>query len=140
MATNNKEIRIPLEGVESEHCALIVDNGIAKLKGVESHRVELNNKQAVIKTHNQETVSEAGKTIRDLGYDVTTVKKSFPVLQMTCASCSVSVESILKSQQGVINASVNYANAKVSIEFIPKFDSSREFEKSRSKHWLRFID
>jgi len=37
MATNNKEIRIPLEGVESEHCALIVDNGIAKLKGVESH-------------------------------------------------------------------------------------------------------
>lgn len=130
MATNNKEIRIPLEGVESEHCALIVDNGIAKLKGVESHRVELNNKQAVIKTHNQETVSEAVKTIRDLGYDVTTVKKSFPVLQMTCASCSVSVESILKSQQGVINASVNYANAKVSIEFIPSLVQVESLRKA----------
>jgi len=130
MATNNKEIRIPLEGVESEHCALIVDNGIAKLKGVESHRVELNNKQAVIKTHNQETVSEAVKTIRDLGYDVTTVKKSFPVLQMTCASCSVSVESILKSQQGVINASVNYANAKVSIEFIPSLIQVESLRKA----------
>ena len=31
MATNNNEFRIPLEGVDSEHCALIVDNGLAKL-------------------------------------------------------------------------------------------------------------
>src|SRR5690606_30198592 len=30
-----------------------------------------------------------------------------------------SVESMLKAQQGVVDASVNYANAKVSIEFIP---------------------
>ncbi len=119
MATNNNEILIPLEGVDSEHCALIVDKGIAQLKGVSSHRVELNNKRAVIQTTNQETVSEAVKTIRDLGYDVTTVKKSFPVLQMTCASCAVSVESMLKAQQGVVDASVNYANAKVSIEFFP---------------------
>lgn len=116
---NNNEIRIPLEGVDSEHCAMIVDKGIAQLKGVSSHRVELNNKRAVIQTTNQETVSEAVKTIRDLGYDVTTIKKSFPVLQMTCASCAVSVESMLKAQQGVVDASVNYANAKVSIEFIP---------------------
>jgi Cu2+-exporting ATPase len=119
MATNHNEIRIPLEGVESEHCALIVDNSLAKLKGVESHRVELNNRRAVIQTSDQETVSEAVKTIRNLGYGVTTVKKSLPVLEMTCASCAVSVESMLKAQSGVVDASVNYANAKVSIEFIP---------------------
>jgi len=119
MATNNNEFRIPLEGVESEHCALIVDNGLEKLNGVESHRVELNNRQAVIQSNNQDAVSHAVKIIRDLGYGVTTVKKSFPVLQMTCASCAVSVESMLKSQAGVVDASVNYANAKVSVEFIP---------------------
>ena len=119
MATNNSEIRLPLEGVESEHCALIVDHGIGNLKGIESHRVELNNKQAVIQTNNQETVLAAVQTIRNLGYGVSTVKKTYPVLQMTCASCAVSVESMLKSQTGVIDASVNYANATVSIEFIP---------------------
>lgn len=119
MATNNNEFRIPLEGVESEHCALIVDNGLKKLKGVGSHRVELNNKQAVIQSNNQDSVSDAVKIIRDLGYGVTTVKKSFPVLQMTCASCAVSVESIIKSQAGVVDANVNYANAKVSVEYIP---------------------
>jgi P-type Cu2+ transporter len=46
-------------------------------------------------------------------------KKSFPVLQMTCASCAVSVESMLKAQPGVVDASVNFASASVSIEFIP---------------------
>lgn len=118
MANTNNEILIPLEGVESEHCALIVDKGFAQLKGVSSHRVELNNKRAVIHTFNPETASEAVKTIRDLGYDVTTVKKSFPVMQMTCASCAASVESILKAQQGIVDASVNYANAKVTVEYI----------------------
>jgi len=133
MATNNNEFRIPLEGVESEHCALIVDNGLEKLNGVDSHRVELNNKQAVIQSNNQGSVPDAVKIIRDLGYGVTTVKKSFPVLQMTCASCAVSVEGIIKSQAGVIDANVNYANAKVSVEFIPslvKVESLRKVVQS----------
>ncbi len=130
MATNNNEFRIPLEGVESEHCALIVDNGLAKLNGVESHRVELNNKQAVIQSNNQVSVSDAVKIIRDLGYGVTTVKNSFPVLQMTCASCAVSVESIIKSQAGVVDANVNYANAKVSVEFIPSLVKVESLRKA----------
>jgi len=120
MATNMNEIRIPLEGVDSEHCALIVDNGLSKLKGVESHRVELNNKQAIIHANNPETISEAIKTIRDLGYDVPTLKKTYPVLQMTCASCAISVESILRSQLGVVSASVNFATSNVAIEYIPE--------------------
>ena len=128
--TANNEVLIPLEGVESEHCALIVDNGIAKLKGVESHRVELNNKRAVIQTTDPDTLSEAVKTIRDLGYNVTTVKKTFPVLLMNCASCAVSVESMLKSQPGVIDASVNYANEKVSVEYIPGLVQTDDLRKA----------
>lgn len=119
MTTNNNEIRIPLEGVESEHCALIIDNAIAKLSEIELHQVELNNRQIVIKTPNQENVLQVVKTIRDLGYGVTSIKKTFPVLQMSCASCAISVESMLKQQPGVIDASVNFANAKVLIEYIP---------------------
>lgn len=118
MAINN-EIFIPLEGVDSEHCALIVNNEIAKLKGVQEHRVELNNKRAVIQSHQRGTLSEAVRAIRDIGYGVTTVKKTFPVLHMTCASCAMSVESALKVQPGVVEASVNYANASAVVEFIP---------------------
>jgi P-type Cu2+ transporter len=120
MATNNQQIFLPLEGVESEHCALIVDNGLSKVKGIDLHRVELNNRRAVIQSRNQEAITEAVKTIRDLGYDVTTIKESFSVLEMTCASCAFSVESILKSQTGIVDAVVNFATSKVSVEFIPE--------------------
>ncbi|MBO9564355.1 MAG: copper-translocating P-type ATPase [Niastella sp.] len=45
------------------------------------------------------------------------VKETFPVLEMTCASCAVSVESILKSVPGVSNAGVNFANQTASVEY-----------------------
>lgn len=113
------EIQIPLLGVHSEHCALLVDSGLAKLTGVTAHRVELNNQRAIIQTDNPEAVSEAIQKIRDLGYDVPTVKKNYPVLQMSCASCAISVESMLKVQTGVVNASVNFATATALVEFVP---------------------
>ena len=130
MTTNKQEIRIPLMGVDSEHCALIVDKGIGKLKSVDNHRVELNNKLAIITANNQETIPEIVKTIRDLGYGVTTVKNTFPVLQMTCASCAVNVESMLRSQTGVVEASVNYANASVTVEYIPNLIQAEDLKKA----------
>jgi len=130
MKSNHQEIWIPLDGVESEHGALIVDNGIAKIKGIELHRVELNNKRAIIQTNNQETISEVVKTIRDLGYDVSTVKKTYPVLEMTCASCAINVETMLNSLTGVINASVNFATANVFVEFIPGLILAEDLKKA----------
>lgn len=44
-------------------------------------------------------------------------KETFPVLEMTCAACAISVESMLKSTAGVKDASVNYANQMVSVEY-----------------------
>jgi Cu2+-exporting ATPase len=130
MATNNKEFFIPLQGVESEHCALIVDYGLAQLKGVESHKVELNNQRAVIQVKNQDAFSEAVKSIKNLGYGVPTVKKTYAVLDMTCASCAVSVDSMLKSVTGVIDANVNFATANATIEFIPGLVQAEDLKKA----------
>ncbi|MCW3082385.1 heavy metal translocating P-type ATPase [Segetibacter sp.] len=120
MATTNSDtISIPLEGVESEHCALIIDKGLTKVEGVKTHRVELNNNRAVITTDDGvEVLKKAVAAIRDLGYNVSTVKKNFPVLNMTCASCAVSSESILQSEPGVVDVAVNYANATAQVEYV----------------------
>ncbi len=44
-------------------------------------------------------------------------KQTFPILEMSCAACAVSVESILKAQKGVKNASVNFATASANVEY-----------------------
>ncbi len=38
---------------------------------------------------------------------------------MSCASCALNVERMLKKQPGILNASVNYANASAQIELSP---------------------
>ena len=84
METKNL-VELPLSGVDSEHCALIVDKGLSKVEGIRTHKVELNNNRAVITTNDDlETIPKAVKAIRDLGYDVSTVKKTFPVLKSLC--------------------------------------------------------
>jgi P-type Cu2+ transporter len=45
------------------------------------------------------------------------IKDTFPVLEMTCAACAISVESMLKSVDGVLNAGVNFANQTAFVEY-----------------------
>lgn len=120
METETNKIEIPLVGVHSEHCALIIDKGLSEVDGVNEHKVDFNNEKATVKIDDKKTsVSQLVKTIRDLGYDVASVKKTFPITGMTCASCANSTEAILNMQKGVISASVNYANTEATIEFFP---------------------
>lgn len=118
------DVFIPLEGVESEHCALIVDKGLANVQGIDAHRVEVNNRRAVIRPTNPQAVAAAIQTIRELGYGVPSVTMSFPVLEMSCAACAVSVENTLKTQTGVMSAHVNFANARASVAFVPGITSA----------------
>jgi len=46
-------------------------------------------------------------------------KQTFPVLEMSCAACAISVESMLKSANGVQSASVNFANQSALVEYDP---------------------
>jgi Cu2+-exporting ATPase len=129
MSTDKNLFDIPLIGMDSEHCALIIDKGLAKVKGVGSHKVELNNNRAIIQTTNStEVIPAVVKEIRGLGYQVATVKKSFPVLNLHCATCAVSVQTTLQSQAGVLSASVNYANATAMVEFIPSIVNAKQLK------------
>ncbi|HPN71037.1 MAG TPA: cation transporter, partial [Saprospiraceae bacterium] len=50
----------------------------------------------------------------------TITRKQFPVGGMSCASCALSVEKVLKAQSGVVDASVSYAGKQAKIEFDPQ--------------------
>ncbi|MCA6432375.1 MAG: heavy-metal-associated domain-containing protein, partial [Cytophagales bacterium] len=50
----------------------------------------------------------------------TTIRQTFPVLEMTCGACAVSVESLLRKTDGIKEAAVNYANQNALIEYDQK--------------------
>ena len=59
-----------------------------------------------------------------------TVTQTFPVLGMTCASCASSAESIVTHQEGVVNASVNYATGNLTVEFLSNVTNTEKLRKA----------
>lgn len=59
-----------------------------------------------------------------------TEKVQYPVLGMSCASCSAHVQKTLLSQKGVIHATVNLANATAYIEYNPDIISPEAMMKA----------
>jgi Cu2+-exporting ATPase len=57
-------------------------------------------------------------------------RESFPVLEMTCAACAVSVESMLKSTAGVKDAGVNFANQTAWVEYDSKVAKPADLQNS----------
>lgn len=52
-----------------------------------------------------------------------TIKRNFPVLEMSCAACAARVDKTLNRQPGVQTASVNYASAMATVEYDPEICS-----------------
>lgn len=130
MNGSDNVIELPLAGVESEHCALIVDKGLAKIPGLTSHKVELNNNKAIITAKDSDAIPQAVNAIRDLGYDVETLKQTFPVTGMSCASCASSAESIVVAQTGVVKAAVNFASTSLQVEYVPTITSPEKLKSA----------
>lgn len=55
---------------------------------------------------------------------------TFPVIGMTCASCAISVESMISAQPGVHKAEVNYAGQSVKVAFDPHRVKPVDFQKA----------
>lgn len=59
-----------------------------------------------------------------------TVIKTYPVTNLSCASCAGNTEAVLKEQNGVVKAEVNYANNSAKIEFIPSLTSPEKLKQA----------
>lgn len=56
------------------------------------------------------------------------IKETFPVLGMSCAACAGSAENIIKQQEGVMDASVNFATGNLSVAYTPTITSSEKLQ------------
>lgn len=59
-----------------------------------------------------------------------TVKNSFPVTGMSCASCVAHVQAALSKQPGVTNAAVNLATSTAIVEYLPAIASPEKLKKA----------
>lgn len=58
------------------------------------------------------------------------IKKTYPVLGMSCVSCATRVNKVLKEQPGVYEANINYATASVQVVYNSDECSDRSLKKA----------
>jgi len=68
-----------------------------------------------------------------------TIKATFPVLDMGCASCAAKIEKTLNSREGVVTAVVNYAAATATVEYNPALTSSELLREAVQKAGYDFV-
>ena len=57
-------------------------------------------------------------------------KENYPVTGMSCASCALSVETVLSNQEGVVSCNVNFANNIATVEFDASQISEQDLKQS----------
>ncbi|MEC1715898.1 heavy metal translocating P-type ATPase [Schinkia azotoformans] len=114
------ENQFQITGMTCAACATRIEKGLKKMNGVKDANVNLALEKAMVKFDSTVmTPSDIQKKVRDLGYDIVTEKKELVITGMTCAACATRIEKGLNKMDGVLEANVNLALEKASVEFNP---------------------
>jgi len=121
------ENQFQITGMTCAACATRIEKGLKKMDGVQDANVNLALEKAMVKFDPAVmNPSDIQKKVRDLGYDVITDKKELVLTGMTCAACSTRIEKGLNKMDGVLQANVNLALEKASVEFNPSAISTKD--------------
>ncbi len=115
-----KQITLPITGMTCANCSATIERNLKKMPGVAEVSVNYATEKATVAFDPGQTSPNAMTSlIGDLGYGVAQGKLDIPISGMTCANCSSTIERNLKKMPGVVNATVNLATERASVEFIP---------------------
>lgn len=112
-----KAIFLPIEGMNCASCVGRVEKALQGVPGVEKAQVNLATKRADVTLAAPVEPQELVKAIEKAGYEVPALPPvELSVEGMSCASCVGRVEKALRAVPGVLQARVNLATERASVE------------------------
>jgi Cu+-exporting ATPase len=116
-----EKIIFPVTGMTCANCAANIERGLKKLPGVLEPKANFAAEQVSVAFNSKEVDPRAiFQTVEKIGYGVPAARIDLPLTGMTCTNCAANIErALLKKAIGVVNASVNFASEKASIEYVP---------------------
>ena len=125
----NDTINIPILNLDSEEQNLKLDKFLSELDLLDSYSIHPNEISITAKKLPKASL-KVYEFLKQNNFKINSIEKSYPVLNMTCASCASSSQANLKRQYGVVNADVNYGNGIGKIEFIPSLTNPEKLKNS----------
>jgi Cu+-exporting ATPase len=126
-----ERIDLPVRGMHCAGCAANIEKNLAGLGGVTGANVNFATSRATV-LFDPRSVKPVDfiSSIRDIGYDVGTIKADIPIEGIVCASCVQKIEKSLLGVRGVVRAAVNLATARASVEYLPSETNLGELERA----------
>ncbi len=124
-----KKVELPITGMTCAACALSVERGLSKVRGIKNATVNLASEKATVEMEDPVDLKDMTEVVKNEGYGVLTRRMDFAVRGMTCAACVAAVEKALKGLYGVSSATVNLASEKASVEYISTIVGFDDFRK-----------
>jgi Cu+-exporting ATPase len=117
--SEEKQLTMPVLGMTCANCVAAVERNARKVDGVSEATVNFASEKVLL-TYDPALAEpqEVIDRIHRAGYEVPTATLELPILGMTCANCVSNVERALNKTDGVLEATVNYANEKATVHYI----------------------
>ena len=128
IAHSGNRMVLPVTGMSCASCAAHIQESLSGLRGVQGASVNFASETATI-YYDKSVVSAEDfiHAIKDQGYGVPVSRIILPVKGMTCASCVSAVQKALRSLDGVVSATVNFATEAATVEYFPSQVGIRDF-------------
>ncbi len=120
----DKKQSIKISGMSCAACAARIEKSLNKLEGVKLANVNFAMEKATIEFDDEQIVPEKfHETIEKLGFGVIKEdiakgsKAELNITGMSCAACSAKIEKKLNKTEGIVQATVNLATGRASVEY-----------------------
>ena len=124
---SKKNVMMPVTGMSCSNCALTIESGVRKLKGVTDANIDFAGEKLII-VFDPEIISEReiAAFVKKIGYGIATGKFELPVTGMQDNTDATTLEKVLLRQEGVLFCGVNFSTEHVLIEYVPGLTSIAE--------------
>ena len=121
---SQQQITLPVLGMTCANCVASVERNSKKVAGVSDAVVNFASEKVTVTfdpaiTNARELTTNVIERVKKAGYDIPTATIDLPLMGMTCTNCANTIERRLNKVEGVLDATVNFANEKATVTFAP---------------------
>ena len=121
------QIHIEVGGMSCANCASTIGDAVGALDGVEEVSANYATDETTVSfAPEQVSLREIYDTIEQAGYKPMAETISLTVTDMTCATCSETVEGAVGELPGVVSVDANFATDEARVRYHPKATSRQE--------------
>src|SRR5690606_18887831 len=130
---SQKELTIPISGMDCANCANTIERTLKGADGVASAAVSYAGESAKVSFDPAIiTLSQIIEQIKNAGFKAPTAEADFPISGMHCANCANTITRTLNRLDGVLNAETSYASERTRFTYLPSLISIDEIKTAIS--------